>query len=81
MKKSIKLFLISFTFMALSPTIFSKDCIADEIQISESTIVSDSEITTYSDNIVWKYKIINGKLYKRKYNSTKKKWVGSWIPA
>lgn len=38
-----------------------------------------SEILPASSEIVWKYKFINGVLYKRKYNATKKEWIGDWI--
>lgn len=49
---------------------------------TESLIVAQEDTTVYSgDVIVWKYKVMNGKLYKRKYNQTTKKWIGSWIPA
>ncbi len=42
---------------------------------------NDSGIITHSDGIEWRYKLINGKLYKRQYNVTTKKWIGNWIPA
>lgn len=49
---------------------------------TESLIVAQEDTTVYSgDVIVWKYKVMNGKLYKRKYNQTTKKWIGSWVPA
>ena len=31
------------------------------------------------DVLVWKYKSINGRMYKRLYNKTTGKWVGDWI--
>lgn len=34
----------------------------------------------YRDAIVWKYKNINGRLYKQQYNVTTGKWIGDWIP-
>lgn len=33
------------------------------------------------DDIQWRYKIKDGVLYKRKYNVTKKKWIGKWVKA
>lgn len=42
---------------------------------------NNNEIITYADGIEWRYKLINGKLYKRQYNATTKKWIGNWIPA
>lgn len=33
------------------------------------------------EKLVWKYKFINGKLYRRLWNQTLNKWVGDhWIP-
>ncbi len=31
-----------------------------------------------SDVIVWKVKVVNGKTYRRRYNATKKQWIGDW---
>lgn len=30
------------------------------------------------DDIRWRFKLINGLLYRRKYNYTKLVWVGNW---
>ena len=38
-----------------------------------------SQIETRYDDIGWKYKNIDGKLYKRLYNYTKEQWIGDWI--
>ena len=43
------------------------------------TYASDSSISPQSDDIIWRYKVENGKTYKRKYNLTTKKWIGDWI--
>lgn len=41
---------------------------------------SDQEtIMPMADVYIWKYKVINNKMYKRLFNSSKKKWVGDWI--
>ena len=37
------------------------------------------QIEPRSDVIGWKYKNIDGKLYKRLYNYTKEQWIGDWI--
>ena len=31
-----------------------------------------------SDVIIWKYQIFGNKMYRRKYNKTKKQWIGDW---
>lgn len=46
-----------------------------QFQLKNDTVICSGDI------IVWKYKNINGKLYKRKYNQTTQKWIGNWIPA
>lgn len=33
------------------------------------------------NQLVWKYKEINGRMYKRLYNTSTGKYVGEWIPA
>ena len=38
-----------------------------------------SQIEPRSDVIGWKYKNIDGKLYKRLYNYTKEQWIGDCI--
>ncbi len=38
-----------------------------------------SQIEPGSDIIDWRYKVENGKLYKRLYNFTKEQWIGDWI--
>lgn len=37
-------------------------------------------VTPRADIIVWKYKSFDGRLHKRKYNQTRGKWIGDWIP-
>lgn len=42
-------------------------------------ISTNSDASTFSDIVKWRYKTINGKLYKRLYNYSKGTWVGDWI--
>lgn len=34
-----------------------------------------------ADIIEWRYKVVNGKLYKRLFNYSKNQWIGDWILA
>ena len=51
-------------------------------------LANETEVTTNSyvtmpckDKLVWKYKYINGTLYRRLWNLTLNKWAGDhWIP-
>ena len=79
LNKFIFLFLLSF----ISIGVFSGSIVSAHNTSSEHSIaVSEEYSSVYrGDVIVWKYKTMNGKLYKRKYNKTTKKWIGNWIPA
>ncbi|MBD5090123.1 MAG: hypothetical protein HDT30_15175 [Clostridiales bacterium] len=37
-------------------------------------------VSPCSDDIRWRYKSINGILYRRKYNYTTGTWIGKWEP-
>lgn len=71
LNKFIFLFLLSF----ISIGVFSGSIVSAQDTVSEPSIaVSEEDSSVYSgDVIVWKYKTMNGKLYKRKYNQTTKK--------
>lgn len=66
LNKFIFLFLLSF----ISIGVFSGSIVSAQNTSSEPSIaVSEEDSSVYSgDVIVWKYKTMNGKLYKRKYN-------------
>lgn len=52
----------------------------DNLNISQTSIHSSEErIDTYTDKLEWRYKMIDGKLYKRLYNTTKLQWETDWI--
>lgn len=82
MKRLNKLILL-FLFGFISIGVFSGSIVSAQDTSNEpSIVVSEEDSSVYSgDVIVWKYKTMNGKLYKRKYNQTTKKWIGKWIPA
>lgn len=74
LNKFIFLFLLSF----ISIGVFSGSIVSAQNTSSEPSIaVSEEDSSVYSgDVIVWKYKTMNGKLYKRKYNKTTKNGSG-----
>ena len=47
---------------------------ANDIGMNETNI-------TRADRIEWRYKIIDGVLYKRLYNYSKDEWIGDWVLA
>lgn len=62
--------------------LLSSLCCTLQIQTfaTPATISENIEsVTPLADIYEWRYKMINGKLYKRLYNRTQEKWVGPWI--
>ena len=55
---------------------------AQTIYAQENAAIVDEgqngDIEEYKNVYVWKYKVINGNLYKRKYNRVTGEWVGKW---
>ncbi len=63
-------------------------CPATSLTVNAASNVQDDSIVTLSDDygimplkddIQYRYKIENGKMYKRLYNYTIGVWVGDWI--
>ena len=80
MKQKIKFTVLLFffsSFIALLPADASEPSHAPQ---SVSVCTSDTgQSSTYSQAYEWRYKYINGKLYKRLYDHTANRWVGNWI--
>lgn len=56
--------------------------IVTPVLANETEVTANIDVTMpYKNQLVWKYKFINGKLYRRLWNQTLNKWVGDhWIP-
>lgn len=81
MKKQIKkIFACSIAAM-LSLTIFLNTCstINAAATSPSENIESDTEISPRKPNIGWRYKAVDGRLYKRLYNYSTEQWIGDWI--
>ena len=50
------------------------------IAANEISSIENTDIEVRADIKEWKYKFINGKLYKRLWNSTQRRWETDWIP-
>lgn len=64
--------------------LLSSLCCTLQIQTFAAPATTPSNIesvTPFADLYEWRYKVINGELYKRLYNKTQEKWVGPWIAA
>lgn len=70
--KKVSLFLVC-SMLLCSSLAGSAQCLADGGNTGDGTI------STYAAIIEWRYKIINGKFYKRQFNHSTADWVGPWI--
>ena len=48
------------------------------LSLYQTTNISN-EISSYAENLVWRFTTINGKIYKRLFNVDTNQWVGNWI--
>ena len=67
---------VFFIFALESPGIS-----VDSPLINSTLAPYQSQCTVRNTNVVWAYKTVNGKRYKRLYNTATKQWIGDWIPA
>ena len=73
----------SFIFSLTTPSsiAFANHTLITSNVYAASTDATPPEISPASHTIVWKYKTLNGVLYKCRYNQTTRKWIGKWIKA
>lgn len=74
MKKLLKIFAVLLIWTIISGSI--------GVQAYAYSPMADNNTTSNiprADIIEWRYKVENGKLYKRQYNCTRDEWIGNWI--
>lgn len=49
------------------------------IEANGKNLINYETLQPKKDIMVWKYKIINGRLYKRLFNESKERWETDWI--
>ncbi|MEJ8738656.1 hypothetical protein WKT02_14540 [Erysipelotrichaceae bacterium HCN-30851] len=55
-------------------------CIEINAQETQSTrITNQTTIDIRKDKLEWRYKIMNGRVYKRLFNASKNRWETDWI--
>lgn len=72
----LDLLIYSFIFTLESPSIS-----VDSPLINSTLATYQSQCTVRNTNVVWVYKTVNEKKYKRLYNIETGQWIGDWIPA
>lgn len=63
--------------LSLCATPLSVSAAASAPLMSAST--GEGSVSPQSDVITWRYKISNGKIYKRLYNASTNTYIGEWI--
>lgn len=79
MKRNLKKIVINKVILIL---IFVQFVIVPNYTVYAATIANNNEnlsIEVRKEDVRWRFKRKNGKLYKRLYNYTEKKWIGKWI--
>lgn len=78
--KNKMLMLSSILFLLSSAAAFTEDAYTDTSLIPSIAVSQENNdtITPRSDAIIWRYKTIGSNTYRRKYNATKKQWIGDW---
>ncbi len=78
MKKKMIIFLFVFS-MFFPTTAYAKDIHTVKLPITSAIFTGKTDITMpMSDVIVWRIKVVKNKTYRRRYNVTKKQWIGDW---
>ncbi|RKD34985.1 hypothetical protein [Lacrimispora algidixylanolytica] len=81
MKVKSKNILLCLTVLSIGTIMMPLDAFAQS-QKTESSMVTQKQTPEkhYLDAqiIEWRYKTVNGKMYRRQYNYSRKKWVGDW---
>lgn len=62
---------LSVTTLAATPAEDTAEPVVEASSSGAVVIKADTE---------WRYKVINGHVYKRLYDKTHKKWLTDWIP-
>ena len=77
MKKALYVLLTCATLTLSLP---SRSVTSLAAEPTEATVETSSDTTTYAAVTEWRYKVINGYVYKRLYDKTNKIWLTDWIP-
>ena len=81
MKKALYVLLTCATLTLSLPSLSVTSLAAEPTEATvETSVETSSDTTTYAAVKEWRYKVINGYVYKRLYDKTNKIWLTDWIP-
>lgn len=80
MKKALYALLICSTLTVALPALSVSSFAAPAESVADTSVETTPDVLARKPYTEWCYKVINGKLYKRLYDATNKKWLTDWIP-
>ena len=80
MKKTLYALLICSTLTVALPALSVSSFAAPAESIADTSVDTTSDVLARKPYTEWRYKVINGKLYKRLYDATNEKWLTDLIP-
>lgn len=81
MKKALYVLLTCATLTLSLPSLSVTSLATEPTEATvETSVETSSDTTTYAAVTEWRYKVINGYVYKRLYDKTNKIWLTDWIP-
>ena len=80
MKKTLFALLICSTLAVALPSLSVSSLAAPAEPVADPSIETAPDVLARNPITEWRDKVINGKLYKRLYDTTNKKWLTDWIP-
>ena len=79
MKKAIYVLLTCATLTLSLPSLPVSAMAAAPVETAVTTIDAAENTIARKAITEWRYKVINGQLYKRLYDTTHEKWLTDWI--
>ena len=80
MKKALYALLICSTLAVALPSLSVSSLAAPAEPVADTSVETTPDVLARQPITEWRYKVINGKLYKRLYDTTNEKWLTDWIP-
>ncbi|MEO3947782.1 hypothetical protein [Gorillibacterium sp. CAU 1737] len=78
LKKGTALFLAIGICTTLLPIEASAQLAAPAAPVPHISGTTSQTITPFADIIGWRYKAVDGKMFRRQYNYSRSKWLGEW---
>lgn len=81
MKKAMYVLLTCATLTLSLPSLSATTLAAEPVEAAVEPAVeaSASDVVVLKSDTEWRYKVINGELYKRLYDKTNQIWLTGWI--